>query len=278
MLQRHITELTKLKTGTPVVFGASDQVCQAIGNGIINPGLMSSTIGTGGQLFSVIKKPLYDPHLRIHLFRHAIPETWHLLAATLTAGKSLRWLRDNVFPGTNYQDLVNGASRVPPGAEGLTFLPYLSGERTPHMNPNATASFIGLTLRHTRAHLVRAVLEGVVMSLKQGLEIFKDLGVVPKIIVASGGAIQHPLWLQLQADIFNEPIYQTQTKEAAAVGAALLAGVGTGIYNNIDEACQVAVHWKSEITEPDQRHLKMYNERYHIFKTLYPTLTDTYTR
>lgn len=274
-LLSRIAKTTTLKSGTPVVFGGSDQVCQAIGNGIIHPDLVSTTIGTGGQLFSVIKVPKYDPQLRIHLFRHAIPDTWHVLAATLTAGKSLQWLRDNVFPGSNYQELANEASQVSPGAEGLIFLPHLAGERTPHMDPNAKGCFIGLDLRHTRAHIIRGVLEGVVMSLNQGLEIFQALGIKGKKIIASGGATQHPLWLQLQADIFNRPIYQTQTREAAAVGAALLAGVGSGIYNNIDEACRVAVQWKNCIAEPNQRFQAIYNEKYQLFKSLYPKIKDS---
>ena len=136
---------------------------------------MSCTIGTGGQLFTVIDNPVFDPKLRVHLFRHAIPEKWHLLAATLTAGKSLRWVRDNIFNNKGYQELVDEASLIPPGAEGLIFVPHLAGERTPYMDSTATGAFVGLTLRHTRAQIVRAVLEGVVMSLKQGLEIMFDL-------------------------------------------------------------------------------------------------------
>ena len=275
VLQQNIAESTKLKAGTPVVFGGSDQVCQAIGNGIITPGLVSSTIGTGGQLFSVTKVPNYDPRLRVHLFRHAIPDTWHLLAATLTAGKSLRWLRDNIFPGSIYQDLVNDALKVSPGADGLAFLPYLAGERTPYMDPTVTGGFIGLTLSHTRAHMVMAVLEGVVMSLKQGLEIFKALGVEVKKVIASGGATNHPLWLQLQADIFEVPIFQTKTIEAAAFGAALLAGVGTGIYNNVDEACQATVHQRDEIFRPNKNHQGVFREKFQIFKNLYPAISLT---
>jgi len=264
-----IADITGLKSGTPIVYGGSDQTCQAIGNGITQPGCISCTIGTGGQIFAVSKKPIYDHQLRLHTFCHAIPDTWHMLAATLTAGKSLRWLRDQIFIGSNYTELVNQAATISPGSEGLLFLPYLAGERTPHMDPNATGAFIGLTLRHTQSHMIRAVLEGVVMSLKQGLDIMFDLGVVVQKVIASGGAAKHPLWLQLQADIFNQPIYRTQTKEAAAVGAAILAGVGTGVYNSVAEACQSAVHWDDEVIKPNPEYLETYNQRFNVFRNLY---------
>jgi xylulokinase len=267
-----IAEITGLKNGTPVVYGGSDQTCQAIGNGITQPGFVSCTIGTGGQIFAVSNKPNYDPQLRLHTFCHVMPQTWHMLAATLTAGKSLRWLRDQVFIGSNYTELVDQALSVPSGAEGLLFLPYLAGERTPHMDPDAAAAFIGLTLRHTQSHMIRAVLEGVVFSLKQGFEIMIDLGVKVKKVIASGGATNHPLWLQLQADIFNQEIYRTQTKEAAAVGAALLAGVGAGVYNSVAHACQIAVHWEDEVIKPNLDNIDIYNQRYSVFSNLYDAI------
>jgi xylulokinase len=269
-----ISGLTGLTAGTPVVFGGSDQACQAIGNGIIQPGLVSCTIGTGGQLFSVIQNPRSDPSLRIHLFRHAVPKLWHLLAATLTAGKSLRWLRDEIFPGFGYQELVNAAIKIEPGAKGLIFLPYLAGERTPHMDPDAAGAFLGLTLQHTKAHMIRAVLEGVVMSLKQGFEIISETlyesGITVKAILASGGASKHPLWLQLQADIFNLPMYQTGVKESAAFGAALLAGVGSGVFNDLHTICQKAVHWNNSFIKPNQQNQLIYLDKYKRFKNLYP--------
>ena len=270
-----IAEITGLKNGTPVVFGGSDQTCQAIGNGIIQPGIVSCTIGTGGQIFAVSNKPNYDPHLRLHTFCHAIPKTWHMLAATLTAGKSLRWLRDQVFIGSNYTDLVDKACSVPSGSEGLFFLPYLVGARTPHMDPDAAGAFLGLTLRHTQSHMIRAVLEGVVFSLRQGLEIMMDLGSQINTIIASGGATNHPLWLQLQSDIFNQPIYRTKTKEAAAVGAALLAGVGTGVYNSVAEACQSAVHTDDKVIRPNPKHLETYDRNYKVFSELYDPINTT---
>lgn len=267
-----IAEQTGLLAGTPIVYGGSDQACQAIGNGIVEPGRISCTIGTGGQIFAVTQSPVPDPDLRLHLFCHAIPDTWHMLAATLTAGKSLRWLRDNIFRGFEYHELVDEAEQVSPGAENLYFLPYLAGERTPHMDPEASGAFIGLSLRHNRADMVRAVLEGVVMSLRQGLEIMMDLGLPVDKIVASGGATNHGLWLQLQADIFNRPIYRTQTREAAAVGAGILAMVGTGFYKHIPDACQRIVRWDDDVIQPNPENVDIYNRNFHTFTQLYPSI------
>jgi xylulokinase len=255
-----------------VVHGGGDQAMQALGNGIVEPGVVSCTIGTGGQLFAPAHEPAYDPLLRLHLFCHALPERWHLMAAILSAGLSLRWLRDSVFAGQTYQTLADAAIGVAPGAEGLFFLPYLAGERTPHMDPEAKGGFYGLTLRHERGHLVRSVMEGVVFALRQGLELMLELGVPVERIVASGGGTQHPLWLQLQADIFNRPICQTQTVEAAAVGAALLAGVGAGVYASASSACRQAVRWREGEIRPIPQNVANYQESYETFCRIYPAL------
>ncbi len=271
LLPQAASELSLLP-GTPVVFGGSDQSCQAIGNGIIEPGLVSCTIGTGGQLLSPTIEPRYDPKLRLHLFCHALPERWHLEAAILSAGLSLKWLRDSVLEGQDYGSLADLASQAPPGSEGLFFLPYLVGERTPHMDPAARGAFIGLTLRHRRAHLVRALMEGVVFALRQGLELMLSLGGSAGRIIASGGATNHSLWLQLQADIFNRPITRTETVEAAAVGAALLAGVGAGIYPDIPSACRQVMRFRDEAIEPDPVRAEFYAGAYEEFIGYYPKL------
>jgi xylulokinase len=271
-LRAEIAALTGLRAGTPVVFGGSDQALQALGHGVVDPGIVSCTIGTGGQLFAPAPVPVYDPELRLHLFCHALPERWHLMAAILAAGLSLRWLRDNVLEGWSYAALADAAAKVPPGSEHLFFLPYLAGERTPHMDPQATGAFAGLTLRHNREHMARAVMEGVVFALRQGLELMEELGVPVERIVASGGATAHPLWLQLQADIFNRPIYRTATIEAAAVGAALLAGVGAGLYPDALEACRRTVSWRDEVIVPVGENVARYEEGYGIFCRLYPAL------
>jgi xylulokinase len=264
-----------LTPGTPVVFGASDQACQAIGQGVLEPGWMSCTIGTGGQLFFPSLIPSYDPGLRIHLFCHAIPDRWHLEAAILSAGLSLKWLRDNILEGYTYQQLADLASQIPANSEGLFFLPYLVGERTPHMDPHARGGFIGLTLRHNRSHLVRAVMEGVVFALKQGIALAESLGIAVDHIIASGGATHHPLWLQLQADIYNQSIYQTTTVEASAAGAAILAGVGVGIFTDVISACHNMVRIRNEITQPDPDMVAIYQKAYASFIKLYPAITNT---
>lgn len=267
-----IAEQTGMKPGTPVVYGGGDQACQAIGNGVIQPGTISCTIGTGGQLLAPVLAPAYDPELRLHLFCHALPARWYLMAAVLAAGLSLKWLRDNILEGQTFQQLANEAETSPPGAEGLFFLPYLVGERTPHMDPRARAGFIGLTLRHRRTHMIRSVMEGVVFALKQGLNLMMDLEVQVDRVIASGGGSTHPLWLQLQADIFNQPIFRSRTAEAAAVGAALLAGVGAGIFPDVQSAVQDAVRHEDQPVLPNPENAAFYSEAYIAFCQLYPAL------
>ena len=258
--------------GTPVVFGGGDQAMQALGNGVIDPGILSCTIGTGGQLFAPVTAPVYDRLLRLNLYCHALPDRWHMQAAILSAGLSLRWLRDSVLTGMTYAGLADAAAEVPPGADGLFFLPCLAGERTPHMDPAARGAFVGLTLRHGKAHLARAVMEGVVLALRQGLELMLELGAPAERLVASGGATNHPLWIQLQADIFNRPIYRTRTVEAAACGAAMLAGAGLGVYTDVHDACRKAVRWQEEPVLPDPERAARYDEAYRTFCRLYPAL------
>jgi len=257
-----MAEVLNLPARLPVICGAGDQEAQAIGNGIIRSGLLSSTIGTGGQLFTPIDRYRSDPQLRIHTFCHALADMWHWQAATLTAGASLRWLRDEVLGGRySYQELADVAASVEPGAEGLLFHPYLAGERTPHMDPNLRGSFTGLSLRHTWQHMARAVMEGVVFSLCDGLELMRDLGAEFDQVIASGGGTKHPLWLQLQADVFALPVRTTQTPEAAAFGAALLAGVGTGVFEDVTAACDRCVKWSEEVSYPRAEITAFYRER-----------------
>ncbi|MGD9094104.1 MAG: FGGY-family carbohydrate kinase, partial [Anaerolineales bacterium] len=275
-LRKGVAESIGLQPGTPVVFGGSDQACQALGHGLIDPGGLSCTIGTGGQLLAPTRTPTFDQGLRLHTYCHTYPERWFQMAATLSAGLSLKWLRDNVLRGGNYQDLTNSAATVPPGSEGLFFLPHLVGERTPHMDPNARGAFIGLTIRHEIAHLTRAVMEGVVFSLRNGLDLMIKLGVSVDKIIASGGATAHPIWLQLQADVFNRPIYQTTTVEAAAVGAALLAGVGVNVFPDLVSACKQTIRLRDEVIRPDKGNVRHYAEAYLYYCELYPKLKRGY--
>lgn len=269
VLQPDAAKSMGLLAGTPVVCGAGDQEAQAIGNGIIDPGSASCTIGTGGQIFSSTRIFRYDPQLRIHTFCHAAPGCWHWMAAILTAGHALRWFRDQLLDGRmSYTEIADAAETIEPGAEGLLFLPYLAGERTPYMDPNARGVFYGLTLRHTWRHMARAVMEGVVLALNDGLEPLNELGPVDRI-VAAGGSTRHSLWQQLQADIFGIPVSVTKRQEATAVGAALLAGVGTGYYPNVDTAFR-------SLDNPMEREIFPNVENYHYYQQIKGSFQDLY--
>ncbi|MCD6475719.1 MAG: xylulokinase [Anaerolineaceae bacterium] len=266
----HIAAKCSLSAGIPVVFGAGDQAAQAIGNGIIHPGILSSTIGTGGQLFTTVARPFYDPELRLHLFCHATPKQWHLESAVLSAGLALRWFKEMVLNNQfSYQQLADYAATIPAASEGLLFLPDLTGNRTPHMDPESSGAFLGLNLRHNFRYMTRAIMEGVVMEMQQGLEIIETLGVEINQIIASGGGTHHPLWLQLQADIFNRPIQYSNIKEAAAVGAAMLAATGTGHFANIAEAVDHIVELDDHITQPNQENVLIYRDWISHFKNIY---------
>jgi xylulokinase len=268
-----------LKAGIPVACGAGDQEAQAVGNGIIRPGLLSCTIGTGGQLFAPIEDYRPDPGVRLHTFCHATPGQWHWLAATLTAGMSLRWLRDAVLEGRyGYAEIAGAAATVEPGAEGLIFLPYLAGERTPHLDPFARGVFYGLTLRHTWRHMARAVMEGVVLSLLDGLDVMRGLGGDIHQVVAAGGGARHPLWLQLQAAIFGVDIVTTESREASALGAALLGGVAAGQYPDVMAASERAARWSDTVIHPDPAEVARYREIGACYRSLYPALVGEFRK
>ena len=262
-----------LLAGTPLVFGCSDQTAQALSQGLVHPGRASVTIGTGGQLFAPLALPVHDPELRLHLFCHALPEVWHLEAAILSAGLSLRWLRDQLWPGNDYAQLADAAAGVEAAANGLFFLPHLAGERTPYMDSKVRAAFFGMSLNNSQAHLVRAVMEGVVFALRQGLDLMQSLGVPLERLIASGGATRHPLWLQLQADIFGQPIYVSQQQEATGRGAALLAGIGCGIYANTLDAIRRTVDLSIQTAiQPRPENVSRYARAYRQYCQFYPVL------
>jgi xylulokinase len=267
---------TGLAKDTPVVFGGGDQPIQAVGNGVIEPGTVSSTIGTGGQVFVPVKKPLYDRKLRTHTFCHAVPDTWSIMGASLCAGLSLKWLRDNILCGMDFGAMDKEAEKISPGSEGLVFLPYLTGERTPHMDPFARGVFFGLTLRHTRVHMVRAVMEGVVFALMDSLQILRELNVDINEIVASGGGAGSTLWLQIQADVFGYPVYTVKATEQACLGAAIMAAVGTGVYRTVEEACGNMVRRGERTVEPDSSNTCIYMELYDIYRDIYLKNKDVF--
>ena len=256
-----------LPGGIPVAAGGGDNAAAAVGVGVVEGGLLSSSVGTSGVLFAASEGFTPDPSGRIHAFCHAVPEEYHLMGVTLSAGGSLSWWRGAT--GVDYDELVEAASEVPPGAEGLIFLPYLSGERTPHLDPEARGAFVGLTTRHGLPHMTRAVMEGVGFSLRDSLEIMRGLEVRVDQVRATGGGARSALWRQLQADVYGVPIHRTTADEGPAHGAALLSGVVAGVYRDVDEACST-VRLREEVTEPDPERSSIYEEHYEVYRSLYP--------
>lgn len=261
---------TGLRTGTPVVCGAGDQPAQSIGNGLLEEGGVIANIGTGGQIAAFSTADRYDPLLRTQTFRHAVPGAFTIFGAALASGLSLKWLKNEVFGGNMaYAALDRLAQGAPAGSGGLLYLPYLSGERTPHMDPHARGAFFGLQLSHDRRFLTRAVMEGVVYSLRDSMEILKELGLRAEYVIASGGGARSAVWLQMQADIFESPVRVCTEKEQACLGACLLAGVGAQVFADLGEACAAHVAFAPEMYEPAAGRFALYREGYGRFRALY---------
>ncbi len=268
---------TGLRAGTPVVAGGGDQSANAVGVGVVAPGTVALSLGTSGVIFAATTAPLFDREGRVHAFCHALPERWHLMSVMLSAAGSLRWLRDTLAPGEAYDSLVETAATVPPGSDGLVFLPYLSGERSPHKDPFARGAFVGLTLAHERRHLVRAVLEGVAFGLRDGLELMIAAGMPPaEQVRASGGGLASPLWRQILADVLGAEIATVGTTEGAAYGAALLASQAAGWFASIDDALGRLVH-ASPVASPGPEAAR-YAATYDAFRELYPALRPLFHR
>ena len=266
------SELTGLQPGTPVVGGGGDQAAQAVGAGAIDSGTVALSLGTSGVVFASTPRPLADRTGRLHAFPHAVPDTWHVMGVMLSAAGSLRWYRDLVTPGGSYDDLLKEAAEVDVGCEGLTFLPYLSGERTPHADPRARGAFSGLTLRHGRGHLTRAVLEGVAFGLRDNLALMEEVGLSGASEArASGGGTRSRVWMQILADTLGLDLVSLQATEGAAFGAALLAGVGAGAWSSIAEACEASIS-PGTITRPREELSASYSEAYARYRAHYPAL------
>jgi xylulokinase len=268
-------ELTGLQPGTPLVGGAGDQAASAVGNGIVEAGIVSCTIGTSGVVFAHLEHPSYDPAGRVHTFCHAAPGKWHVMGVTQGAGLSLQWLRNRLAPANSYDELTAEAARAPLGCDGLFWLPYLMGERTPHLDAAARGGWVGLTAKHGRAELVRSVLEGVSYSLKDCLEIVESLGTAVRAIRASGGGARSAFWRRMLADTFQRPVATLETQEGSAYGAALLAMVGTRHFGTVNEACSAVIREVSR-TEPDPETAAAYARRYPVYRSLYPALRETF--
>jgi len=260
-----------LREGTPVVAGAGDQAAGAVGMGIVEPGNVSATIGTSGVVFAATSKPVVEPKGRIHTFCHAIPGRWHVMGVTQGAGLSLRWFRDQFGGGASYDALMKEAAEASAGADGLLWAPYLMGERTPHLDSNARGALVGLTAQHTRAHVIRAILEGVSFSLLDTFTIFRELSVPVKSIRLGGRGARSSLWQQIQADIYGMPVDLVVAEEGAAYGAAMLAGAGAGVWGSVEAACETAVHVAKRV-EPIGGNVALMNRRYEEYRKLYPAL------
>lgn len=271
-------EATGLRAGTPVVTGAGDQAAGAVGLGVVTPGAVHATIGTSGVVFASTDRPAMDPHGRLHTFCHAIPNRWHVMGVTQAAGLSLRWFRDHFGAAANehgdpYEALTREAALVPSGSDGVMWAPYLMGERTPHLDPEARAALVGLAANHGRAHLIRAILEGVAFSLKDSFSIFEEMNVPVREIRLGGGGARSSLWRQIQADVYGQEVEIVETEEGAAYGAALLAGVGAGVWKTVEDACRRAVRIKTRV-QPDAASAAILQRQYMQYRRIYPALRD----
>lgn len=266
---------TGLRAGTPVVAGGGDQAAAAVGTGAVEPGILSVSLGTSGVVFATTEGPLIEPEGRLHAFCHAVPERWHAMGVMLSAAGSLRWYRDALAPEMDYSDLVAEAGEAPPGSDGLLFLPYLTGERTPYPDPLARGAFVGLTIEHRRAHLTRSVMEGVAFGLRDSLALMDEVGLTRSNEVrVTGGGSTSALWRQILADVLATSVVTTSTTEGVAQGAAMLASVAAGWFGTVEAVCDefVITH---DAVDPSHE-TEAYGERYLRYRELYPALTPTF--
>jgi xylulokinase len=280
-LSRDAADELGLRPGVPIVGGGGDQAAGATGNGIVRHGVVSATLGTSGVVFAFADKVQTDPKGRVHTFCHAVRGKWHVMGVMLSAGGSFQWWRNNLAEAERsqarrrgvdpYEVLCETAAQAPAGAEGLFFLPYLTGERTPHANPNAKACWIGLTARHRKAHMIRSLLEGITYGMRDSLEIIRGMGVEIEQIRASGGGARSAFWRQMQADVYGRPVVTINASEGPAFGVALLAGVATGAWRSIQEACDATIQVNST-TRPDPEAARLYDRGYRIYRRLYRSL------
>ncbi len=275
-ISREAAEATGLKVGTPVAAGGGDQSAQAVGVGAVEPGVVALTVGTSGVVFAPTPSALIEPEGRLHAFCHAVPGMWHFMGVMLSAAGSLQWYRDTMAPEMDFDALLGEAETVPPGSEGLQFLPYLTGERTPYPDPLARGAWIGLTIRHGRGHLTRALLEGVAFGLKDSFTLIGEAGLGEiRQVRASGGGTKSALWRQILASVLETELVTVTTTEGAAYGAALLAAVGAGVWPDVPSACAEAVQITGRV-QPDAAQVDAYRHAYSLYRQLYPALRSIF--
>ena len=286
-INKETAELTGLKEGTPVVCGGADNPCAAVGNGIVREGRVQSSIGTSGTVVAHTDSVKVDPKMRLHTFCHTVPGSWYLMGVVLQAGGAFRWYRDTVgieeskiakTKGMDpYDYMCQKAEKIPIGSDGLTFLPYLSGERTPHQDGRARGAWIGITLSHKKEHLIRSVIEGITFAMRDSIELMRELGIEVSQVRATGGGAKNRFWRKMQADVFNTEVIRLSSEEGPSFGAALLAGTGVGIFSDVAEAADEIIK-PVETCEPDPENSKIYNEYYQIYRELYPALKENYSK
>jgi len=276
-LTKQAAEEVGLIEGIPVFGGGGDQAASAVGTGAVKEGIVSLSLGTSGVIFASVDSPFIEPEGRLHAFCHAVPAKWHLMGVMLSAAGSLRWYKDTFRDQSNFDDLLTGTKGIMPGSDGLIFLPYLTGERTPYPDPLARGGFIGITVRHTIQHFTRAVLEGVAFGLRDSYELMKEAGLknMEQIRITGGGA-KSLIWRQIIADIFNTEIVSINSEEGAAFGAALLAATGAGSFASVEQACSSTISITERVI-PGQD-VERYNKIYAEYRLLYPALKDTFHR
>ncbi|MCF8260930.1 MAG: xylulokinase [Melioribacteraceae bacterium] len=274
-IKHDISEELNLPNNLPVAAGGGDQAAGGIGTGTVEEGITSLVLGTSGVVFAHTDKPRIEKEGKVHSFCHAVPDAWHIMGVTLSAAGSLQWYRNTFHKDIDYSELTIEAEKIITGSEGLFFLPYLSGERTPHPDPNAKGTFIGATVRHNSAHFTRSVLEGVAYSLRDCFEINKSLGVETSQVRISGGGARSKLWIQILSDLLNSEIVTPSSTEGAPYGAAILAAAATGDFNSVNEACDSMLKI-NEIATPNKENINIYEDYYSIYKNLYSTLKSTF--
>lgn len=285
-----VARLTGLKAGTPVVGGAGDQPAGAVGNGIVRRGIVSATMGTSGVVFAHADEPVPNAEGNLQSFCHAVPNKWCVFGCMLSAGGSLQWLRDTLWaeqvaslrkskkdPGSLYPTLIKEAQSAPPGCEHLMFLPYLTGERCPYPDPTARGAWVGLNVRHRRSHMIRSVIEGITFGMRDQIEIMRSRGVAISEVRASGGGAASAFWRQMQADMYNANVVTINTREGGALGVALLAAVGTGLYSSVPEACDATIR-VTESLKPDKSSARIYNGMYPQYRSLYQSLRGEFAK